>query len=302
MSVLCRARPLLPPRCRSFLPYLTPLLPFFFSYQDAVDSCKTGSAVGKENMASFTDRAKAYVRMGKAFEKLGDLAQAVDAYNSAMVEDRTKETVRLLKCCELELKKKKRADYLNPEMALAAKEEGNGFFREGKYTQAIDRYEEAIKRDPTCAPYHNNLGSALCKISDFQGAKRAVEKAIDIDPTYVKAYAKKGDIEVLSKELHKARESYQKGLGIDSTNAACKNGLAQVEYKLNAPATEAEMKQRQEHAMADPEIQGIINDPMVRQVLQNAQKDPNALRGAMADPAMGPKIQKLIDAGVLQVK
>jgi len=34
----------------------------------------------------------------------------------------------------------------------------------------------------------------------FNDAKREVEKSLDIDPKYVKAWAKKGDIEVFMKE------------------------------------------------------------------------------------------------------
>jgi hypothetical protein len=44
---------------------------------------------------------------------------------------------------------------------------------------------------------------------DFQGAKRAVDKALELDKKYVKAWARKGDIEFLQKEYHKAMDSYQ---------------------------------------------------------------------------------------------
>ena len=37
----------------------------------------------------------------------------------------------------------------------------------------------------------------------FQGASSACEKALDLDPKYVKAIARKGDIEFLRKEYHK---------------------------------------------------------------------------------------------------
>ncbi len=41
--------------------------------------------------------------------------------------------------------------------------------------------------------------------------------------------------------------------------------------------SEEEMKQRQQRAMADPEIQHILTDPVMRQVLQDLQENPKVL-------------------------
>ena len=98
--------------------------------------------------------------------------------------------------------------YIDPEKAVASKEEGNAKFREGKFAESIPHYEEAMKRDPKNPAYPNNLAAALTKLGNFAAAKQACEKALDLDPKYVKAIAKKGDLEMLMKEYHKAIESY----------------------------------------------------------------------------------------------
>ena len=54
--------------------------------------------------------------------------------------------------------------------------------------------------------------------------------------------------------------------------------------------------------MADPEIQQILQDPAVRQTLQDMQENPAYAQKAMADPDLRGKIEKLVAAGVLQVK
>lgn len=41
---------------------------------------------------------------------------------------------------------------------------------------------------------------------DFQGAKKAVDKALELDAKYVKAWARKGDIEILQKVAAAAGE------------------------------------------------------------------------------------------------
>ena len=70
---------------------------------------------------------------------------------------------------------------------------GNVAFREGKFPEAIKEYEEACKRDPTNAAYYNNHAAALLKLGLFNDAKREVEKSLELDRNYVKAWAKKGE-------------------------------------------------------------------------------------------------------------
>ena len=113
-----------------------------------------------------------------------------------------------------------------------------------QFAESVKEYEEACKRAPKNPQIRNNLSAALCKIMDFNGAKREIDIALDLDPTYVKAYSRKGDIEVAMKEYHKAMESYKKGLELDSTNAACKEGLRKVNAAINTNMTDEERKER----------------------------------------------------------
>ena len=61
-------------------------------------------------------------------------------YQKAQLENFDKATERKIKNMELERVKKARADYINPELGLAAKERGNDNFREGKFPEAIKEY------------------------------------------------------------------------------------------------------------------------------------------------------------------
>ena len=54
-------------------------------------------------------------------------------------------------------------------------------------------------------------------------------------------------------------------------------------------------------AMADPEIQNILRDPLMNRILQDMSTDPVAAQKHMQDPATMAKIEKLIAAGVLKV-
>jgi stress-induced-phosphoprotein 1 len=204
---------------------------------------------------------------------------------------------------ELEKRKSDAQSYLSDEKAEEAKQRGNDFFREKAFGEAVKEYEEAVKRAPKNAAIRNNLSAALCKIMDFSGAQRQVEVALDIDPSYLKAWARKGDIEMVMKEHHKAMESYKKGLELDSTNASCREGYQKCVTAINygrKNMTEEEKKEQAAHGMADPEIQAILQDPVIQQVLKDFGENQNAAQQAMRDMSVRNKINKLIAAGIIE--
>jgi len=274
-------------------------------YDECIAECEKAMEVGKANKAPFEDRGKALTRAAKAYQKKGDLQKAIEMCKNAQLENYSKETQRLLKTYELEKKKRDAAAYQSEEKAEEAKQKGNDFFRNKEWAQAVAQYEEAVKRSPQNAPIRNNLSAALCKIMDFNGAKREVEKALELDPKYVKAWARKGDIEVVMKEFHKATDSYKAGLVIDSDNVACKEGLRKVTAQINygrQNMTDEQKKEQAAHAMADPQIQAILQDPVTQQVLRDFGENPNAAQQAMMDPSVRGKIEKLIAAGVIETR
>lgn len=251
---------------------------------------------------SFDDRAKVYQRMAAAYLKRDDVDSALKMYGKAQMEKFDKTVERKVKNLELEQRKQATLRYQNPELGAEAKERGNVAFREGNFPQAITEYEEACKRDPKNASYHNNLAAAYLKMGLFNDAKRAVEQSLELDRNYVKAWAKKGDIEFFMKEYHKSMDSYRAGLQIEPENSLCKQGMAKTMAKINEENSSGLDKERAAHAMADPEIQSILMDPTIRQVLTDFQENPKFANQAMRDPDIRRKIEKLIAAGVLQAK
>lgn len=272
-------------------------------YDECIKACMEAVEVGQANRAPFEDRAKALTRAAKAYQKKGDLGAAIEMCQKSLLEHHERATERLMKTMELEKRKADKLSYQDDEKAEEAKQDGNNHFRNKEFGKAVNCYEEAVKRAPKNATIRNNLAAALCKIMDFNGAKREIEVAIDLDGKYVKAWARKGDIEVVMKENHKALESYKMGLTLDPTHTACKEGLRKVTASINygqANQTEEERKERAAHAMADPEIQSILQDPVINQVLRDFNENPNAANDAMKDSTVRAKIEKLIAAGIIQ--
>ncbi|KAE8909488.1 hypothetical protein PR003_g17311 [Phytophthora rubi] len=112
----------------------------------------------------------------------------------------------------------------------------------------------------SCYPRRRQLKSDYTKLTSFNEAKKDCEKALELDPKYVKAYSRMGAIQCFMKEFHKARESYEKGLALDPNHQECIDGLRTVMYKIQNGETDEE---RARHGMADPEIQAILRDPLV---------------------------------------
>ena len=107
------------------------------------------------------------------------------------------------------------------------------------------------------------------------------------------------------KEYHKAMESYKAGLAIDSENTTCKEGLRKVMQLINygrQNMTEAEKKEQAAHAMADPEIQGILQDPVIQQVLRDFGENPTAAQQAMSDASGRAKSEKLVASGIVETR
>jgi stress-induced-phosphoprotein 1 len=64
--------------------------------------------------------------------------------------------------------------------------------------------------------------------------------------------------------------------------------------------TEEEKLERARHGMADPEIQAILQDPVIQQILRDFNENPQAANQALTDPVIRGKIEKLIASGVVQ--
>lgn len=61
-----------------------------------------------------------------------------------------------------------------------------------RHAEAIDSYTRAIARDPTSAVYHSNRAAAHISLGDHASAASDAERAIELDPKFVRAYSRLG--------------------------------------------------------------------------------------------------------------
>ncbi|EEB86873.1 hypothetical protein MPER_16019, partial [Moniliophthora perniciosa FA553] len=107
------------------------------------------------------------------------------------------------------------------------------------------------------------------------------------------------------REHTKALEAVQEATEHDTDGKNVKE-LQQLEYKIQMALYkergEETQEQTLERAMRDPEVAGIMNDPVMQQILQQAQTNPQALQDHMKNDIVRGKIQKLINAGIIRTR
>lgn len=103
------------------------------------------------------------------------------------------------------------------------------------------------------------------------------------------------------KEYHKALETYEAGLKRDPSDNFCKEGVQKTQASIYMGSNQEDQQERARKAMADPEIQAILQTPEVRNALAELERDPKSLNNILQDKSLAQKIEKLIAAGVLRM-
>mmetsp|Transcript_16735 Transcript_16735/g.37030 ORF Transcript_16735/g.37030 Transcript_16735/m.37030 type:complete len:567 (-) Transcript_16735:228-1928(-) len=254
--------------------------------------------------ASYEKVAKALCRIASAYAKRKQFEKAREFYDKALVEDNNRFTRQAVRDLERARDKWEKEQMLDPAKAEEHKQQGNDFFKEQKFVEAKQAYDEALKRNPKDATVFANRAAALTKLLSFPDALRDLEEALKLDPSYVKAHHRKGTCHLLMKEYHKALKAFEAGLAIDADNEPCKKGKAQVMATIQQQQASGEVDEEQvRHAMADPEIQKILSDPQVNMVLKKMEENPAMASDVLKkDPQMKAAVEKLIFAGIVKVR
>ena len=293
--------------------YYNNLAAVFFEqkkFDECIEKCKKAIEIGRSMRADYKVVAKSFARIGNAYKAMDKLDEAKRAYEDSLMEDRVEDVEKRLKTLSKEMAKRATEAYVNPELAEAARQEGNELFKRAQvendislYAKAIEKYGDAMKRNPKDHVPYSNRAACYQKLMEWQLALKDAETCVEMDPAYVKGWSRKGAIHTYLKEFHKAMDAYNMVLKLEPENADAKQQLENVVYQVNASNQTGEADpERQKRAMADPEIQAILGDAQMRSILQEMQTDPAKAQKAMRDPTIAGKLEKLIAAGVLQVR
>ncbi|KAG6919319.1 hypothetical protein DXG01_007452 [Tephrocybe rancida] len=290
------------------LTFLTNLGAVYFEQGDfdkSIETCTKAVEEGRGIRADYKLIAKAYGRIGSAYLKKGDLASAIKFFQKSLTEHRTPDVLNKLREAERTKLEADRQAYIDPEKSAVAREEGNVQFKAGDFAAAVKSYSESIKRDPSDARGYNNRAAAYMKLVAMPEALKDANEAIKTDPQFVKAYIRKSNILFIMRDHTKALEAIQEARDADVEHKHTSEIQGQelkIQQALFSQRGEESQEETLERAMRDPEVAGIMNDPIMQQILQQAQSDPGALQDHMKNPVVKGKIQKLINAGIIRTR
>jgi stress-induced-phosphoprotein 1 len=264
-------------------------------YAECIEACNQAIEIGRAHRADYTLIAKAFMRIGNAHAKQQNWKDAITYYNKSLTEHRTADCLEALQKAEKEWKLKQEKDYQDPVLGEEAKQKGNEAFKKHDYPEAVKHYTEAVKRNPADHISWSNRAAAYTKLMAYSDALKDCEECLKLKPDFVKGYIRKGFTYFAMKEYQKALDTYEKGLLLDPNNEELQNNMAQVMAKVQEGDPEA-----QRRGMADPDIQAMLQDPVMMAAVKHMQEDPSSMRDYLKDPKLAANLQKLINAGVIR--
>ncbi|XP_042533637.1 RNA polymerase II-associated protein 3 isoform X2 [Dipodomys spectabilis] len=123
---------------------------------------------------------------------------------------------------------------VDSQKALALKEKGNKYFKQGKYDEAIECYTKGMDADPYNPMLPTNRASAYFRLKKFAVAESDCNLAIALNRSYTKAYARRGAARFALQKLEDAKKDYEKVLELEPNNFEATNELRKINQALTA--------------------------------------------------------------------
>jgi stress-induced-phosphoprotein 1 len=274
-------------------------------YDEAIEVCEKAVDHGREVRADFKLIARAFHRIGNAYHKKGDLDNAIKNYNRSLAEHRTPQVLESLRKTEKEKAEAAKLAYHDVAKADEARNQGNVLFKEGKFSEAVKFYTEAIKRNEDDPRNWNNRATCYIKLMAISEAEKDADECIKRDPNFLKAYIRKAQVFLAKRETSKAIDMLNFVREKD-TDKKLEVEVQQQLMKCYAGISNAQNNASDEEIMNNarnnPEVAQILSDPVMRSILEQMQNDPNAARDHLKNPIVAANIITLVYAGIIRLK
>jgi len=161
-----------------------------------------------------------YVKLGKAYNAIGDPKTAFDRFAKAVELNRNDyRSYYEIGVIFNDMNKKKDAELMldnslriKPDYTDASKLLAEVLCAENKFDDAIHVYQEAIKYAPDNFELYYQLGIVHTELRDFNDALENYKSVVKINPQYYEAYFSIGQIYLLKGEFDKAIEAFKNSI------------------------------------------------------------------------------------------
>uniref|UniRef100_A0A8C6WN77 RNA polymerase II-associated protein 3 n=1 Tax=Neogobius melanostomus TaxID=47308 RepID=A0A8C6WN77_9GOBI len=122
----------------------------------------------------------------------------------------------------------KALEEMDKEESPAESNEGNMFFKEGKYDNAVECYTRGMAADPYNPVLPTNRATAFFRLKKFAVAESDCNLAIALDNKYLKAYLRRGAARKALKNYEFALQDYEIVLKLDPGNTEAQNEVMKI--------------------------------------------------------------------------
>ncbi len=103
--------------------------------------------------------------------------------------------------------------------------EGNNFFKNKQFAQAIQKYTEAIKIDGNNHTYWSNRSACHAGLDNWEESAKDARQTIIVNKKFIKGYFRLATALKNLNDLDSAREALQRGLVIEPMNSDLKSNM-----------------------------------------------------------------------------
>ncbi|CAL8144609.1 unnamed protein product [Orchesella dallaii] len=198
------------------------------NYTECISQCIEAVEVGRENSAFPHYVAKAFLRIGKAYQKLGNFESAKKFYKKSADEDNTTEALRLLLEMENLIYLKNVNFYASHQEAWDYKCSGNALFLKGNYVGAAEYYTKAISLYSQDSKLYNNRAECYIKLTKLDLAMKDCEKCLELQRDNAQGWLLKARI-----LQYQTMIAFEKASELDSSDKVALKGFQQSLLAIN---------------------------------------------------------------------
>ncbi|MEE6480740.1 hypothetical protein FKM82_012659 [Ascaphus truei] len=201
----------------------------------------------------------------EAENEIKKISQDLQMSPSTLQEKETTENENKTELSEDE-KKRIEAQQLKQE-AIAQKDLGNAYFKEGKYEVAIECYTRGVAADGTNALLPANRAMAYLKIQKYEEAEDDCSQAISLDTSYAKAFARRGTARVMLGKHKEAKQDFEMVLKLEPGNKQAVTELTKMTQVLDVKELKSNQQLPNEVAKGNEQrhlIKSIEKPPPLR--------------------------------------
>ncbi|MDR2434430.1 MAG: tetratricopeptide repeat protein [Treponema sp.] len=186
------------------------------------------------------------------------------------------------------------AERIPAGIAFASFTSGDANRSAGRYTEAIEEYDEAIRVEPNYAQIYNNRGLAYYQKGDYDRAIADFNQAITLDPNYADAYNNRGRTYYAKGDLDRSLTDYNQAITLDPEFHLAYHGRAQV-YMAKTDYTKAYTDMRRAGSLFPREAVYIVTQGEILIAMKEFKRAVTILEAALLINPNVPNGRELLE-------